>query len=88
MIRLLRLGNFLPAAVAAAALIGCTVGPDFRRPEAPETKAYTSTLSDATTTAPGPGGEAQRFVTERDIPAQWEREAAVGAPLVSEPAGN
>ena len=30
----------LPAILAAAALAGCTVGPDFRRPEAPATPGY------------------------------------------------
>ncbi len=55
-----------------AILAGCAVGPDFRRPEAPKTSAYTTTaLPPETAAAPVTGGAAQRFVAGRDIPAQW-----------------
>jgi NodT family efflux transporter outer membrane factor (OMF) lipoprotein len=61
------------AVLAASSLAGCTVGPDFMRPDPPKDKTY---LSDApiegTVAVPDVlGGEAQRFVTDLDIPAQW-----------------
>lgn len=60
------------AIVAAAALSGCTVGPDFVRPAPPQTPRYTETpLPPATAAAPGPGGGPQRFVPNGDLPAQW-----------------
>ncbi|HLO26947.1 MAG TPA: efflux transporter outer membrane subunit [Geobacteraceae bacterium] len=62
----------LVAALTAAALTGCAVGPDFRQPAAPTTNAYTAApLSSETASAPVTGGEAQRFVAGRDIPGQW-----------------
>jgi NodT family efflux transporter outer membrane factor (OMF) lipoprotein len=51
---------------------GCTVGPDFMRPKAPEASGYTKTAMPATTsTASVQGGDAQSFAVGRDIPAQW-----------------
>ena len=48
------------------------VGPDFRRPDAPQTSRYTeSPLERETVSAPGTGGAAQRFVDGADLPAQW-----------------
>lgn len=56
----------------AIALAGCAVGPDFRRPTAPQATRYTSeALPDATASAPVHGGEAQRWVASMDIPGQW-----------------
>jgi NodT family efflux transporter outer membrane factor (OMF) lipoprotein len=54
-------------ALLAAVLVlsGCTVGPDFHRPEAPETTTYGAPAS------PDSLGPAQRFVPGEDIPAQW-----------------
>lgn len=53
-------------------LAGCTVGPDFHRPEPPATNTYTETaLPYATVATPGVGGAAQRFVSGQDLPAQW-----------------
>lgn len=53
-------------------LPGCVVGPDFKKPAAPNESGYTpaplSTMSSATNVA---GGEAQRLVTARDIPGNW-----------------
>ena len=64
--------QILAAAVTAAALTSCAVGPDFRRPVAPATEAYTAMpLPAETASVPGTGGSAQRFVTGREIPAQW-----------------
>jgi NodT family efflux transporter outer membrane factor (OMF) lipoprotein len=60
---------------AAASLIalaaGCAVGPDFKTPAAPEVKGYTpEPLADAASSKFGPV-DAQRFVENMDIPAQW-----------------
>ena len=53
-------------------LAGCMVGPDFRRPEPPTTGRYTETpMPEQTAAAPGRGGEAQRFVPDRELSAQW-----------------
>ena len=54
------------------AFAGCAVGPDFKSPDAPKATGYTvETLKPQTSSASGPGGAAQRFVTEQDIPGQW-----------------
>ena len=59
-------------AVIVGIMAGCAVGPDFRRPDVPDTKGYTETpLAPETASAPGVGGDAQRFIPGRDIPAQW-----------------
>jgi NodT family efflux transporter outer membrane factor (OMF) lipoprotein len=51
---------------------GCTVGPDFHRPEAPKTTSYTAQkLPEQTVSAPGTAGSVQRFVSDKDIPAEW-----------------
>ncbi len=58
--------------VACAAFSACSVGPDFQRPEAPATDAYTAReLPEKTASAPGTGGGAQRFVIGQEISAQW-----------------
>lgn len=60
------------AALAVAALLGgCTLGPNFLRPDPPKAASY---LPDGTTdfVAGGiDGGEAQRIVQGLDIPGQW-----------------
>jgi NodT family efflux transporter outer membrane factor (OMF) lipoprotein len=63
-------------AVGAFALAGaataCAVGPDFHQPDAPATKRYTTTpLPPETASAAVPGGESQKFVEGRDVPAAW-----------------
>lgn len=59
----------LPFLLAAAALAGCTMGPDFRAPDAPGMATYTAgPQPDATVAA---DGVAQRFVAARDLPADW-----------------
>jgi NodT family efflux transporter outer membrane factor (OMF) lipoprotein len=65
--------RLLPLWILAALVVGgCTVGPDFHRPEALKTGKYISTvLPEKTVSAPGEAGAAQRFVPGRDIPAQW-----------------
>jgi NodT family efflux transporter outer membrane factor (OMF) lipoprotein len=62
--------------IAATALLsnlpGCAVGPNFKRPTPPSAKDYGSApISGETVSSPGTGGNAQRFVTEMNIPAQW-----------------
>lgn len=51
---------------------GCAVGPNFRQPDAPAVKGYTTEpLAAKTAQADVVGGEAQRFVEGLDIPGQW-----------------
>jgi NodT family efflux transporter outer membrane factor (OMF) lipoprotein len=60
------------ALFCALSLPGCTVGPDFRKPDAPTADTYTSSpLPGKTSSAPGAGGEEQRFVSGKEIPRQW-----------------
>jgi NodT family efflux transporter outer membrane factor (OMF) lipoprotein len=59
------------AAIAVLLLAGCMVGPDFKKPAAPEVTGYTPDPLNPTAQAPVTGGEPQRFVQERDIPGQW-----------------
>jgi NodT family efflux transporter outer membrane factor (OMF) lipoprotein len=59
-------------AMTVGLLAGCMVGPDFRRPLAPDTTGYTETrLAPETASVSGTAGAAQRFMTGMDIPAQW-----------------
>lgn len=59
-------------AVLTAWLAACAVGPDFDRPAPPDVQGYTAgPLPAATASAPVAGGEAQHFVADMDIPAQW-----------------
>ncbi|MCX7293959.1 efflux transporter outer membrane subunit [Janthinobacterium sp.] len=57
----------------ACLLAACAAGPDFHRPVAPGGgDSYTpAPLPAQTAAAPGPAGQAQRFVPGQDIPAQW-----------------
>jgi NodT family efflux transporter outer membrane factor (OMF) lipoprotein len=61
--------------VAAATLLasaGCAVGPNFKKPAAPEGAAYTENPPAATVaTANVSGGDAQRFANGGDISADW-----------------
>ncbi|GAB2533405.1 efflux transporter outer membrane subunit [Rhodanobacter koreensis] len=51
---------------------GCTVGPDFRKPAAPDVSGYTSRpLSTTAATPKVAGGEAQHFAEGSDIPGDW-----------------
>ncbi len=60
------------ALLCALSFAGCTVGPDFHKPESPDLNTYTKApLPEKTSTAPGAGGEAQRFVFGKEIPDQW-----------------
>jgi NodT family efflux transporter outer membrane factor (OMF) lipoprotein len=63
----------IPIAMAAGLVLGaCAVGPDFKRPAAPNVGGYTAEpLATETASTPTHGGEAQRFVRDLDIPGQW-----------------
>jgi NodT family efflux transporter outer membrane factor (OMF) lipoprotein len=62
----------LLAAVAALSIAGCAVGPDFHKPAAPDVGSLTASPLPATTSSANvAGGQAQRFVSGGDIPAQW-----------------
>lgn len=73
-LRARHLGPLAP--VLAGLLTACTVGPDFAAPAAPAVANYRATPeADATVAAivsadPG-AGAAQRFLRDRDIPAEW-----------------
>jgi len=59
-------------AACAALLTACAVGPDFKRPSAPEAAGYTpQAMADGTAAAAGVAGNAQRFVMGRDISFAW-----------------
>jgi NodT family efflux transporter outer membrane factor (OMF) lipoprotein len=60
------------AVACALTIAGCAVGPNFQRPAPPQVKGYTpEQLPAQTTAAKTVGGDAQRFVQDMDIPAQW-----------------
>jgi NodT family efflux transporter outer membrane factor (OMF) lipoprotein len=59
------------ALAGAMVLAACTVGPNFHRPASPDVKAYSPEPIAETASAQVPGGEAQRFVQDLDIPGQW-----------------
>ncbi|SDG44727.1 MULTISPECIES: efflux transporter outer membrane subunit [unclassified Duganella] len=62
------------AALIAAGMGGCALGPDFKTPAAPATAgdSYTPTpLPQQTASSPGFGGAAQQFAFGQEIPAQW-----------------
>ena len=70
--RALRLKRSVSLVVIGLAMIGCEVGPNFRRPEPPTTKAYAPTaLPEKTSATSGTAGESQRFLMGQDIPDQW-----------------
>ncbi len=59
-------------AIALCAANGCAVGPDFKKPAAPDTESYTaSPIANTAAIANVVGGDAQRFIEGADIPAQW-----------------
>ena len=52
--------------------IGCTVGPNFKRPEAPAAAGYTAKPLNVTSSSPNvQGGEEQRFIEGMDLPQKW-----------------
>jgi NodT family efflux transporter outer membrane factor (OMF) lipoprotein len=65
--------RFIASIITLATLLsGCAVGPNFKKPAAPEVSSYTpaplSTTSGTTNVA---GGEPQRFISGSDIPGEW-----------------
>ncbi len=59
-------------AFTAFLLAGCTAGPDFVKPAKPTSTGYTpEPLALQTSSAASPGGGAQTFVPEQDIPGDW-----------------
>jgi NodT family efflux transporter outer membrane factor (OMF) lipoprotein len=59
-------------ALAFLPLAGCAVGPDFKKPAAPEVSEYTAQPLATTVATPSvDGGEAQRLVKGLDISADW-----------------
>jgi len=67
-----RVGLAVSIAAPVALLTGCSVGPDFKRPAAPEVDGYTSeALSTKTASADVAGGKEQRFALGEDIAQQW-----------------
>ena len=65
--------RFIASIITLATLLsGCAVGPDFKKPAAPEVSGYTPTpLSTTSGTTNVAGGEPQRFVSGSDIPGEW-----------------
>jgi NodT family efflux transporter outer membrane factor (OMF) lipoprotein len=60
------------AALLGLALGACAAGPDFDRPPAPPVEHFLPGSQPAgTVAAAGPGGDAQRFLDDRDLPADW-----------------
>ncbi|MGH8154205.1 MAG: efflux transporter outer membrane subunit [Rhodanobacteraceae bacterium] len=58
--------------IAAFALAGCAVGPNFRAPAAPDVDRFTaSPLPAATASADTAGGDAQRFLEGENVPQRW-----------------
>ena len=62
----------ISALIFVGLLTSCTVGPDFKRPEAPDVSDYTMTpLPTQTTSAASALGGAQHFSTSMDVRARW-----------------
>jgi len=70
-----RVDDVASALIALLALLitaGCAVGPNFKRPAAPNVPGYTPSLPTTTSSSPSvEGGEAQTFAQGRDIPGDW-----------------
>ena len=59
-------------ALSACACACACVGPNFHRPAPPVVERYTvDPLPAATAAAEGPGGAAQRFLTDQEVPRDW-----------------
>jgi NodT family efflux transporter outer membrane factor (OMF) lipoprotein len=72
-LRILGLRVLGRSAVGLCALTLCAcVGPNFHRPAPPRVDRYTvEPLPAETASAVGPGGAAQRFLVEQDVPRNW-----------------
>ena len=70
--RVLDLTSGLVAILALLITAGCAVGPNFKKPSAPNVPGYTPMPPTTTSSSPEvPGGEAQSFAQGRDIPGDW-----------------
>ena len=70
--RVIALTSALFAILASLITAGCVVGPNFKRPAAPNVPGYTPSLPATTSSSPKvAGGEAQTFAQGRDIPGDW-----------------
>jgi NodT family efflux transporter outer membrane factor (OMF) lipoprotein len=68
----LRRRALLAPMLGALLVTGCTVGPDFQRPGAPDVSSYGAHPVTATgATAHSAGGNAQHFIRGGDIPGDW-----------------
>lgn len=67
-----RFYKIIALSVVVWLLVGCAVGPDFKRPAMPDLKDYTATpLPEQTASAPTTYGESQRFVEGGWVNPQW-----------------
>ncbi|MFZ0535225.1 MAG: efflux transporter outer membrane subunit [Candidatus Sulfotelmatobacter sp.] len=70
--RVIAFTSALFAILASLITAGCAVGPNFKRPAAPNVPGYTPPLPATTSSSPKvAGGEAQTFAQGRDIPGDW-----------------
>jgi NodT family efflux transporter outer membrane factor (OMF) lipoprotein len=59
-------------AISLLTTVGCVVGPNYKRPAAPNVPGYTPSLpAETSSSANVTGGEAQTFAQGRDIPGDW-----------------
>jgi NodT family efflux transporter outer membrane factor (OMF) lipoprotein len=68
--------NKVSVVLSALVLTACTVGPNFKPPDAPRANGGTYTpapIPQETVAVPGAAGAAQRFAIGEDISAQWWR---------------
>ena len=78
--------SFFLVSTAAVGLAGCTLGPDFLRPDAPNVTAYTAQpLPPETVSADTIAGDAQRFRQDTDVPGQWW--TLFGSPVLNDLVG-
>jgi len=64
--------GFLAVLAAMLLAAGCVVGPNYQKPAPPQAPGYTPAAPPVTAATPNvAGGEAQSFVTGRDIPGDW-----------------
>jgi NodT family efflux transporter outer membrane factor (OMF) lipoprotein len=64
--------NKIALLVAAASLSACAVGPDFLRPDAPDTTGYTTgPMQDTTNSVDDPAGTAQHLTVGADVDGHW-----------------
>lgn len=61
----------LATASIAALIAGCAVGPDFIRPQAPDTQGYTVAPLRTQSASDTAGGAAQTFASGQDVAARW-----------------